>query len=61
MLSGTVLLLLEFEVFLVVMRVARAAHWMLRGVILLGDYGLINLTACSLTVVPPRPEVTREH
>jgi len=53
--------LLEFEVFLVVMRVARAAHWMLRGVILLGDYGLINLTACSLTAVLPRPEVTREH
>ena len=36
------------------MRVARAAHWMLRGVILLGDYGLINLTACSLTAVLPR-------
>jgi len=40
---------------------ARAAYWILCGVALLGDYGLLSLTVCNSTSVPPRLKATIEH
>jgi len=40
-----------------------AAHWILCDIVLVvvGDYGLLNLTAYNSTTTPPRPKVTIEH
>jgi len=42
--------------FIATLYLERAAYWILRGIILLGDYGRLILKAYNLTMVLTRPK-----